>query len=71
LQPEFRENSVTAVVESFSRGQTTEAADLPDNLLKAVVVTCEQRARIKPSIRKTEELRPKTEDNFVPFDNQF
>lgn|GEM_PF-3797966 len=44
---EFDAPLVAKLTHNFSKGQITNPAELPDNLLKAVVVTCEQRRRAK------------------------
>ena len=75
---DFQPSYVAALVKSFSRGATLNPADLDDAKLKAVVVTVEERARIKPELRLANqsachsepvEESPSTDD--VPFTNQF
>jgi hypothetical protein len=60
---EFDQAYVQKLVMSFSHGQTCRADDLDDRKLKAVVVTLEERARVKPEIRhETREPGHETRD---------
>jgi hypothetical protein len=70
---------------SFSKHFTEDPNDLDDRKLKAVVVTCEQRARKNPEIRRNHRDTENTEtesssaasvpsvvkSDLIPFSNQF
>ena len=71
----FQPSYVAALVSSFSHRATENPSDLDDTKLKAVVVTCEERARVKPELRGGAAVSPAsgagaaTDD--VPFTDQF
>ena len=69
---DFQPSYVAALVKSFSRGATLNPADLDDAKLKAVVVTVEERARIKPELRLATPVEiPRQARNDNPVEDPF